>query len=275
MIASLGIVDTKKMIAAIKEGYGLDLTDYTLTTIKHRFGKILDSLNINQVDDFVEQLKRNNINYEDLLDILLIETTELFRDPSLWRELKETYLPEISNSPGSKIWMAGISSGEELYSLMVLMQEMNLKNTLRVEASSPSQVRIDRIKKGGQYDLKKMELGEANYTRLSGKFEFPQYYKVNGTKAEMDISLLSGVEFTKFNISQEEVKKTYRLVIFRNILIQYNLPLYEKVVRKLIDSITVGGYLVIGNMETLEHSEVGKKMQLVNSAEKIYRKRVD
>jgi len=274
-MSSLGIVDTKKMIVSIKENYGLDLTDYTLTTLKHRFGKVLSSLNINLVDDFIEQAKRNNINFEDILDILLIETTELFRDPSLWRELKETYLPEISNSPGSKIWMAGISSGEEIYSLMVLMQELNLKNGLRVEASCPSQLRIDRIKNGGQYDLKKMEIGEANYTRLSGKFEFQRYYKVNGSKAEMDTSILKDVEFNKFNISQDENKKTYRLVIFRNILIQYNLPLYEKVVRKLVDSITVGGYLVIGNMETLEYSEVGKKMQLINQAEKIYRKRVD
>ncbi len=275
MIGSLGIVDTKKMIVAIKEVYGLDLTDYTLTTLKQRFGKLLDNLNIGLVETFVEQIKKNNINIEDILEATLIEVTELFRDPSLWRELKETYLPEIANAPGSKIWMAGISSGEEIYSLMVLMQELNLKNSIRVEASCPSQQRIDRIKNGGLYDLKKMEIGEANYTRLSGKFEFPRYYTVNGNKAIMDASIIQDVEFHRFNISQEENKKTYRLIIFRNILIQYNLPLYEKVVRKLVDSLTVGGYLVIGNMETLEHSEVGKKMQLVNQAEKIYRKRVD
>lgn len=275
MSISLGIVDTKKMIAAIKENYGLDLIDYNLTTLKHRFIKILSHVNMSFVDEFIEQVKRNNVNFEEILDILMIDATEIFRDPSLWRELRETYLPEISNSPGSKIWMPAISSGDELFSLMVLLKELNLKNEIRVEASCLSQIRIDRIKNGGEFELKKMELGEANYTRLSGKFEFSNYYKTNGNRVNLDSGLLNSVEFNKKNISQEGNKKTYRLIIFRNILIQYNLPLYEKVIRRLIDSLTIGGYLVLGNMETLEHSEVGKKMQLVNQAEKIYRKRVD
>ncbi|MDA3891321.1 MAG: hypothetical protein PF517_06600 [Salinivirgaceae bacterium] len=275
MAGSLGIVDTKKMIAVIKEAYGLDLADYTLTTLKNRFIRILTYFNIGLVDNFVEQVKKNNINYEELLDVFMIDCTELFRDPSLWRELREVYLPDISKSSGSKIWMASLSSGEELYSLLVALKELNLSNGLRVEASCVSQLRIDRIKKGGQFDMKKMELGDANYTRLSGKFEFSNYYNVNGNKAEMDATLLNGVEFNKINISQDVQNKSFRFIMFRNVLIQYNMPLYERVVRKLIDSLTIGGYLVIGNKETLEHCEVGKKMQLVNEAEKIYRKRID
>lgn len=275
MNGSLGIVDTKKMIAVINDVYGLNLIDYSLTTLRNRFIKVLTHFNIGLVDNFVDQVKKNNINYEEMLDSLMIDSTELFRDPSLWRELRERYLPEISKSPGSKIWMAGISSGEEVYSLMVSLQELSLKNALRIEASCPSQRCTDRIKEGGYYDLKKMELGEANYTRLSGKFEFSKYYTTEGNKAIMDTSLLQGVEFNKLNVSQDQQKKSFRLIMFRNVLIQYNMPLYEKVVRKLIDSLTVGGYLVLGNKETLEHSEVGKKMQLVNEVEKIYRKRID
>jgi len=275
MTGTLGIVDTKKMIAAIKDAYGLDLIDYTLTTLKNRFVSILSHFNLSTVDDLVEQLKRNNLNKEALLDLVMVDATELFRDPSLWRELREVYLPEVSKSAGSKIWMASTTSGEELYSLMILMNELNLKNTVRVVASCPSQNRVQRIKDGGSYDLKKIEIGEANYTRLSGKFEFKQFYSIVDNKAQLDTSLLNGVEFNNFNITQETPNKSYRLIIFRNVLIQYNLPLYERVLRKLIDSLTIGGYLVIGNKETLDHSEVGKKMQLVNEAEKIYRKRID
>ena len=275
MSGSLGIVDTKKMIAAIQQSYGLSLIDYTLTTLKNRFSKVLSHFNLVLADDFVKEVGNNNINFQELLDQLMIDTTELFRDPSLSRELRENYLPVISKSPGSKIWMPGISSGEELYSLMVLLHELNLKNEIRVVASCPSELYVERIKEGGFYSHKKMELGEANYTRLSGKFEFAQYYSANGNKATMDTSLLKSVEFNNINISQEAHNRSYRLIIFRNVLIQYNLPLYEKVVRKLIDNLTIGGHLVLGNMETLEHSEVGKKMQLVNKAEKIYRKRID
>ena len=275
MTGNLGIVDTKKIITAIKQAYGVDFIDYTLTTLKHRFNKVLSYYNIGLVDDFVEQIKLNNFDIQELYDQLMIDTTELFRDPSLWRELRENYLPEIGKSPGSKIWMAGISSGDELFSLMVLLQELNLNNSIRVVASCPSSLRVERIRNGGSFDLKKIELSEANYTRLSGKFEFSNYYKVEGSKAEMDVSLLEGVDFNSINISQETHNKSYRLIVFRNILLQYNLPLYERTVCKLIDSLTVGGYLILGNKETLDHSEVGKKMQLVNKAEKIYRKRID
>ncbi len=275
-MADLGIVDTKKMITAIKDAYGIDFIDYTLTTLRYRFKHVLSYFNLGLVDEFIEQVTRNNINLEELLDQLMIDTTELFRDPSLWRELREIYLPEVCKTPGSKIWMAGVSSGEEVYSLMVILRELNLEKNVRVIASCPSQKRIDRIKEGGYYDLKKMEIGNANYSRYSGKFEFSQYYTVTDNKVVMDTSLLDNVEFNKYDISQNgTTSNTYRLILFRNILIQYNLPLYEKVIRKLIDNLTIGGHLIIGNRETLEHSEVGKKMQLINESEKIYRKRVD
>ena len=275
MIDNLGIVETKKMIAAIQETYSLDLSDYTLSILKRRLSHVLDFYNITLVDDFVNQVKRNNIDFQDLLDQLMIDSTELFRDPSLWRELKEKYLPEISRNAGSKIWMAGESSGDELFSLMVVFSELGFDTQIRVVASCPSKLRLARIKEGYGYDMKKMEIGEANYTRLSGKFEFNQFYKLDGNKAFMNPELVKEVEFDLTNISQESVSKSYRMIIFRNMLIQYNLPLYEKVIKKLIDNLIVGGYLVLGNMETLEHSEVGKKMQLVNHEEKIYRKRVD
>lgn len=275
MITNLGIVDTKKMISAINESFGLNLMDYSLTILRRRFVAAMSYFNINMADDFIEQIKRNNIAYEEILDVLMIDSTELFRDPSLWRILKEKHLPEISHTTASKIWLAGVSSGDELFSLMVVLRESELADKIRVVASCPSKNRIERIKEGGGYDLKKLELGEANYTRLSGKFEFSNYYQLKGNKAFLNPDLLKGVEFNTTNISQKTSSKSYRMIIFRNVLIQYNLPLYEKVIRKLVDNLTVGGYLILGNKETLEHSEAGKKMQLINEVEKIYQKRID
>jgi len=275
MTDNLGIVDTKKIISAIHESYGLDLRDFNLTTLRRRFAHLLSFYNTSVIDDFVNDIQNNNIDKEEFIEQLLIETTELFRDPSLWRELREKYLPEISATAGSKIWMAGITTGEELYSLMILLKEYGFADKLRVVASCASQRMINSIKAGGNYDMKKMEVGIANYARFSGNEDFTKYYKLAGTKAVMDTSLISNVEFNTLNVSQEDNAKTYRMVIFRNILIQYNLPLYEKAIRRLTNSLTVGGYLILGNKESLEHSEVGKKMQLVNEAEKIYRKRFD
>lgn len=275
MVANLGIVDTKKIIAAVNESFGLDLKDYNLTTLRRRFVHLLKYFNEPLVDNFVNDVKNSNLDKEEFLKELFIDTTELFRDPSFWRELREKYLPEITASLGSKIWLAGISSGDELFTLMILLKEANLIDKVRIVVSCPSKKRIERIQNGCGFDLKKMEIGEANYVRFVGEGNFSSYYKVVDNKAVMDIELLKNVEFNNVNVSQENPNKNYRMIIFRNVLIQYNLPLYEKVIRKLTTSLTTGGYLMIGNKETLEHSEVGKKMQIVNEVEKIYRKRFD
>jgi chemotaxis protein methyltransferase CheR len=275
MVENIGIVDTKKIISKVQESFGVDLSDYTYTILKRRLIHIMNYLNINTIDEFIEKIQNNNINADEFVGELMVEATEMFRDPSLWRELREHYLPEICKSSGSRIWMPGVTSGDELFSLAITLKEQGLNHAVKVIASCPSQKRIDQIKQGGNYDLKKLELGEANYTRYSDKLPFTNYYQTVGSKAQIDVSLIDGVEFDKTNIIQENVTKSYRLVIYRNMLLQFNLPLYEKVIRKLIDSLTVGGYLIIGNMETLEFSEIGKKMQLINESEKIYRKRVD
>jgi chemotaxis protein methyltransferase CheR len=275
MLDGLGIVDTKKIISAIHETYGLDLSDYTLSILKRRISHTMTFYNIAIVDEFVNQIKKNNIEWEDLMDHLMIDNTEIFRDPSLWRELREKYIPEISRSQGTKIWIAGESSGDELYSLMIVLKELGLSNHIRVVVSCPSKTRLAKIKTGYGYEMKKMEIGEANYTRLSGKYEFKNYFDIIGNMAIMNEDLTKDVEFDNLNISQAQVNKSYRMIIFRNMMIQYNLPLYEKVTRKLIDNLVVGGYLILGNLESLEHTELGRKMQLVNEVEKIYRKRVD
>ncbi len=274
MIANLGIVDTKKIIAAIQQSFGVDMADYTLTTLRRRLVEVLQKLNISSVDDFVTQLENNNVRYDDFSDLMMIDTTEIFRDPSAWREIREKLIPDIVKTPGSRIWLPAVSSGEELFSLMIVLHEMGVAKDVRVVASCASTKRIDRIKRGGGYLMKKIEVGEANYTRLSGKFEFNKYYNVEDKLAYLDPSLIENVEFNNFNISQEKAEHTYRLIICRNILIQYNLPLSEKVLSKLIDNLTVAGHLVIGNKETLEHSEVGKRMQIVDESEKIYKRRV-
>lgn len=275
MIDNIGIVDTKKIIAAVNDSFRVDLKDYNLTTLKRRFVHLLSYFNESVVDNFVLSIKNSNINKEEFFNELLIDTTEMFRDPSCWRELRESLLPEITSSLGSKIWLAGISSGEELYTLLILLKELDLADKIRVVVSCPSQSKIDNIKSGCFFDTKKMEVGEANYVRFAGESQFSNYYSVEGNKAKMDLNLLKGVEFNTVNISQDSPSMNYRMIIFRNILIQYNLPLYERVIQKLTSNLTTGGYLVIGNKETLEHSEVGKKMQLVSVEEKIYRKRFD
>ena len=275
MIDNIGIVDTRNIISAITESYGIDMSEYSFTIFKRRLIHTINAFNSHSVDDFIDKIKKGVISSDNFLYEMALETTEIFRDPSLWRELRDKYLPEISRTPDCKILLPGETSGDELFTLSIVLHEANLQSKIKVTANCPSNKHTEKIKNGGGYDSKKIEISEANYTRFTGKAQFASYHTINDNKAKMQQSLLENVIVSQQDILKSDNNRQYKMVIYRNTLLQYNLPLYEKVIRKLVDSLSIGGYLIIGNMESLEFSETGKKLQLINPIEKIYKKRID
>lgn len=275
MISNLGIVDAKKIITAAKDVFRIDLSDYTLTTLKRRFSHIMSCFGASSADDLDGLIRKGSISKDAFVEELMVDETELFRDPSLWREMRERYIPDLVKHPGPKIYIAATSSGDELYSLSIILSEMGLKDKVSIVASCPSATRLKKIREGMLYDAKKMEIGEANYQRYGGISKISNYYTMDGSGFRMNSSLLSNVEFDTNLISQDSMDKSYRMIFLRNWLIQYNIPLYEKVVNSLHQSLVIGGLLFLGNMETLEFSEFDRKFHLENRDERIYRKRVE
>jgi chemotaxis protein methyltransferase CheR len=276
MVENIGIVDTRNIISAVTDTYGFDMSDYTFTILKRRLIHAINTFGSHSADDFADKIRRKVIALDDFLFTVSLEVTEFFRDPSLWRELRDKYLSEISRAADSRIWMPNVTSGDELFSLAIVMNEGGLQGKIKIDASCPSQKHVELVKKGGNYDQKKIEVSEANYTRYVGKTQFASYYTLSDNRAIMKPTLLNDVTLdVQTDILNASPSKKYKMVIYRNKLLQFNIPLYDKVIRKLVDSLEIGGYLVIGNMETLEYSEASKKLQIVNANEKIYKKRVD
>lgn len=275
MVENIGIVDTRNIINAINETYGIDMADYTFTILKRRLLHTINVFACHSADDFIDKIKKGVIPADDFRFAMAIDATELFRDPSLWRELRDKYLPEICRTPNCNIWMPGETSGDEMYTLNIVISEAGLQGKAHIDAGFPSERHIKLINNGAGYDPKKIEISEANYTRYAGKTQFASYYTLTDNRASMKQSLLSNTTIEAQNILGSEAKQKYKMVIYRNTLLQFNIPLYEKVIRKLVDGLAIGGYLIIGNMETLEYSETGKKLQVVNAIEKIYKKRID
>lgn len=276
MVDNIGIVDTRNIISAVTDTYGIDMSDYTFTILKRRLIHAINTFGSHSADDFAEKIRKKAITADDFLYTVSLEVTEFFRDPSLWRELRDKYISEISRATDSPIWMPCVTSGDELFSLAIIIAEAGLQGKIKIDANCPSNKHIELIKKGGNYDQKKIEVSEANYTRYVGKTQFASYYTLNDNKAVMKPQLLDSVTLEKQDdILNCPIARKYKMIIYRNKLLQFNIPLYDKVIRKLVDSLEIGGYLVIGNMETLEYSEASKKLQIVNANEKIYKKRVD
>lgn len=275
MIQEIGIVDSKKAISIINEKYNYDYSSYAPTAFKRRLLKYINAHNFTNIKDFLLRLEEDERVFEQLFEESLIEETEMFRDPSLWRELREKYLPELIGNRDLKIWIANSVSGDELFTIAIVLKEIGLLNNVKLIVSVPSDKRIEQIKKGGGYDLKKMEIGEANYLRFFGKFSFSNYYKLENNKAFLNADLLKNVEFKRHNVISDEVFSTFKLVFCRNHLIYCNPNLHERLSNKLYNGLMPGGYLVLGSKESLSGMNVEKKLNLVNNVEKIYKRRLN
>lgn len=275
MIYDIGIVDTKKIIASIKETYGYDFSNFALTTLKRRFLKILNENNYSSLIDFINHIENNQKVFENYLSQGLIDTTEMFRDPSFWREMRDKYLPYIYKDREFKVYIPGVTSGEDLYTTLIVLKELNMLEHAKVLVTSISSIRLEKIKNGGMFDSKKIEVGEANYKRFKGKNELNSYYEIQNNKIIMDQSLLKNVTFKEHTLLKDEQISGKHIVLYRNRLLYFNPTLHEIISEKLLYSLLVGGILCLGSRETLNNTAVNNKFILLNKDEQIYKKRLD
>jgi chemotaxis protein methyltransferase CheR len=271
----IGIVETRNVIKALLDTYGLDFRDYALTSFKRRLEEVITKNGLKDADGLINRLTSNKAFLEYFLGDIIPETTEMFRDPSLWRALREDIIPDIvKNSSKLKIWVAAFDSGEELYSLCILLKEMNLLDQFQIFASTISEETTKKIL-SGKLDAKQLEVNEANYERLNGHNRYSDYHSIANSSGSMliDTSLISGVTFIKQDTLLNNAPSGIKLVLFRNQLIYFNQILQDKCLNAIHSSLIPGGYLVLGAKETLENTNSNNKFTVVNDAEKIYKKK--
>lgn len=270
----IGIVDTRNVIKVLFDDFGFDFRDYALTSFKRRLENVINNNGLRDADGLISRLQNNKDFIDQFLFEITPETTEMFRDPSFWRILRDDILPEISRGSANKprIWVASFDSGEELYSLAIILKEMNLLDSVQIYANVFTDKCINRIK-SGRLDPKDLETNEANYQRLNGKFQYSSYYKMDGNAIVFDTELVKNVNFIKQKTSIDNDPGAVKLTIFRNQTIYYNQLLHEKVLQKISTSMVAGGFLALGVKETLENTNAYNKFTVFNDNEKIYKRK--
>lgn len=270
----LGIVDTRSIIKTLKEDFNYDFKNYALTFFKRRVENIIRLYNLKDAEGFLRKLKSDKEFIEIFLKEICIENTEMFRDPSMWRVLREELLPKLlANTSSFKIWFPEVSSGEELFSLNILLKQLNFLDKVRIFASSISTKKIEDIK-NGKFLARKIEVNDANYKRIFSQGELSDYYKVDGDFGYWDTDLVKNVEFKVDKISFDDYPKGVKLIIFRNHMIYFNQILQERCMKMLNNSMVPGGHLIIGNNEKIDYWNSDKDYVLVNAGESIYKKKL-
>jgi len=171
-----------------------------------------------------------------------------------------------------KLWVASFDSGEELYSLAIILKEAGFLSEVQLYASVISDKAIEKIK-SGRIDAKELEVNDANYLRFIGKKNFSDYYYNENGQIVLDTSLVQGVNFVKLNTLYDNAPGGIKLILFRNQMIYYNQILQDKVLYQLSNSVVPGGYLSIGVKETLENTNSSNKFTVFNDLDKIYKKK--
>jgi len=269
-IEDIGIIDTKRIISYIYTSYNIDFSNYSLTSFKRRMVFVLQKYKIKNIDEFITRLGSRDF-FEKVLFDITVPTTEFFRDPSFWREVIHQVISKIDNQLNYKIWLPDCSSGEELYSLAIILKEENLLDKVKIYASNISREKVEFIKQG-IYEEKREDVNSANYKRTILKCSFEDYIKPLSGKFQVDKSLIEGVEFIHTTSFTQNVPQGVKFVLFRNTLIYFNKTLQNDVIEAIYNSLLPGGFVAIGNKETLNILESEKKFKVVNEAERIFQK---
>lgn len=274
-MADIEIADIKKITEAVKSKYNYDFTNYAMSSFKRRVQRIIDLYKISTVNALVKKISEDSTFFEEFLVEITVNVTEMFRDPSFWRVLRDDIIPAIMlNHDKIRIWHAGCSSGEEVFSMAIMLKEMNVLQNTQLIATDLDKEILQKAK-SGRYSLKNMDLNKKNYIRFQGNSSIEDYYTEQKGVAVMNPSLVENVSFRVHDLVQGEVFNKFDLVLCRNVMIYFNQTLQNDVLKKFHESLFKFGYLSIGSKESLIWCDIANKFIVVNNEEKIYKKYKD
>jgi len=270
----LGIVHTRNIIKTLQDVYNYDFKNYALTFFKRRVEKAIQKYSLKDADGFIDKIKSEKEFFDVFLKDICVDTTEMFRDPALWRVLNDDLLPNlVTNAPKFKIWFPEVSTGEELFSISILLKKLNLLDKVTFIVSSISELNLENIK-NGYFDPKKIETNDVNFNRIFSDSNLSDFYSSDGEKAQWDTSLIKNTKFIKQNIIFDDYPKGVRLILFRNRMIYFNQILQERFVKIMYNCLIPGGHLIIGNNEKIDYWNSDKDYTLINQSESIYKKKL-
>lgn len=265
-------IETQLLIQAVLMRYGYDFTDYHVDSIEHRLSRFQQDYNISGRCNVIEKILRDQSMFHRLLPYFSISVTSMFRDPSFYRELVEQVFPLLKTWPRIKIWHAGCATGEEVYSLAILLSEAGLLDRATIYATDISQAALETAK-AGIYASSVLKKGSENYHQAGGEFSLSEYYRVNNDSGIIAKTLRDKITFARHNLAMDKSFGDMHLILCRNVLIYFNDNLKNRVLEMFQDSLENSGYLALGQTESLCFSSVSNEFEPIDDNSRIYKSR--
>jgi chemotaxis protein methyltransferase CheR len=254
----------------IMELYGYDFTFYAHASLKRRVNRLFMLDKFPSFAEFRYRIRADEFYIKRFVEEITVNVTEMFRDPLFYKALREDVLPMLATNPYIRIWHAGCSTGEEVFSMAILLKEANLLEKTLIYATDLNPSVLDKMARG-IFPLAQMKQYSENYIQSGGKADFSKYYTAHYEGAKFDESLIKKMIYSTHNLVSDSSFNEFHLIVCRNVLIYFNKELQERVFGVLDASLASLGYLALGSKETLKFSEIQPKYTLMNK-EKIWRK---
>jgi chemotaxis protein methyltransferase CheR len=259
------------LLEAIQRRYGYDFRDYARASVRRKVRAIAATVGVAQISELVPRLLHDPQLFAGVVGTFATPVTEMFRDPPFFRYLRETIVPYLKTWPYVRIWLAGCATGEEVYSLAILLKEEGIYERCTLFATDFIDASLRRAQ-AGIYPLRSMKTNIANYQMAGGRNHFSEYYHADYDAVIMDASLRQNITFANHNLVTDGVFSEVHLVLCRNVLIYFNTTLQKRVLTLFHDSLLHGGFLALGSKESLRQHDFKGKFQEMETAWKVYRK---
>ncbi|WP_141731365.1 CheR family methyltransferase [Oligoflexus tunisiensis] len=271
MHGSVEDIEIKLLIQAIHACYGYDFGGYNEASFKRLVTVILSKYGIPTISRLQDEILQKPDFFARVLPDLTVTTSEMFRDPAFYREFREEIIPFLSTWSAFKIWHAGCSTGEEVYSLAILLKEAGLYDRAVIYATDINPTAL-KVAREGIYPVTQIKRDTQNYIAAGGRESFSSYYMASYDAVRFDPTLRKNILFATHNLVVDDVFCEAHVILCRNVLIYFDRDLQARVLDLFSRSLVFKGYLCLGSHETVRFVRGGQEFQAVSDQHKIFRK---
>ena len=264
-------LELQLLLEGVYRQYGFDFREYAPASLKRRVWRRVLAEQAGTIAGLLERVLHDADVMERLLLDLSINVTSMFRDPTFYLAFREQVVPLFKTYPFTRIWVAGCSTGEEVYSLSILLHEEGIYDRTRIYATDINEAVLERAREG-VFPLEKMQEYTENYIRAGGTRSFSEYYLAKYEGALFDRSLTDNVVWAPHNLVQDRSFNTFNAILCRNVMIYFDRALQTRVHELFYDSLEHLGILALGHKESIRFTGIESAYEELDVHEKLYRK---
>jgi chemotaxis protein methyltransferase CheR len=269
--AELEQLEIELLLEAVHRRYGFDFRQYAQASLKRRLWRRMDVERLKTISQLQDRLLHDPACMERLLLDLSINVTSMFRDPSFYVAFRDKVVPVLRTYPFTRIWCAGCSTGEEVYSLAILLHEEGLYERTRIYATDINEAVLLTAKEG-VFPLDRMQQYTQNYVRSGGTRDFSQYYTAAYDSVRFARSLTENVVFAQHNLAMDRGFNEFNAILCRNVMIYFDKELQDRVHGLFYESLEMFGILALGHKESINFSPFADRYEALDADERIFRK---